>query len=297
MRVVVAGSSGLIGTALVPHLRSVGHEVLRLVRRAAQQADERGWDPSTGRLDDGALDGADAVVNLCGAGIAERRWTGVYRQEIRDSRMVPTDVLARAVVEHEVPSLVNSSAVAFYGDTGARMVDETAPAGRGFLAEVCRDWEGATAPAQRGGVRVVLARTGVVLSPSGGLLGRLRPLFSMRLGGKLGDGRQYMSWISLEDEVAALRFAVERADLHGPVNLTGPDPVTNAGFTAALASALGRPAPWTVPGIALKIVLGSELADQVAVTGQRAVPAVLQRVGFTFRHQVVRDALAAAVSR
>lgn len=296
MRVLVAGSSGLIGTALVPHLRAAGHEVLRLVRRDPRAPDERGWDPPSGRLDDGALDGVDAAVNLCGVGVGDRRWSGAYKQAIRDSRMIPTDVLARAVVRHRVPALVNASGVNYYGDTGERPVDESAPAGTGFLAEVCRDWEGSTAPAEQGGARVVLARSGPVLSPAGGLLGRLRPLFAALLGGKLGDGRQYLSWISLDDEVAALRFAVEHGGLHGPVNLTAPYPVTNAEFTQALARALGRPAPWTIPPFALKIVLGSELAEEAALSGQRVLPAALQRAGFRFHHPTIDAALAAALS-
>ena len=181
MRVVIAGSSGLIGTALVPRLREAGHEVVRLVRRTPQAPDERGWDPAAGHLAPGALEGADAVVNLCGAGIGDKRWTGARKQELRDSRMIPTDVLARAVVEHGVPTLVNGSAVGWYGDTGAMAVDETARRGTGFLADLCRDWEAATKPAVDGGVRVVLVRTGLVLSPSGGLMGRIKPLFQFGL--------------------------------------------------------------------------------------------------------------------
>ncbi|UZJ23590.1 TIGR01777 family oxidoreductase [Rhodococcus antarcticus] len=294
MRIVVAGSSGMIGTALVASLRAHDHEVVRLVRRAPAGPDERQWDPASGALDAEALDGAGAVVNLCGVGIGDKRWTGAYKQAVRDSRMGPTDVLAREVVARGVPTLVNASAVGYYGDTGATEVDETAPAGSGFLAEVCRDWEAATAPASEGGVRVVTLRTGLVLSPAGGLLSRLKPIYSLALGGRLGSGRQYYPWISLTDEVAAIRFVIEHDDISGPVNLTGPAPVTNAEFSRALGSALGRPAPWVVPGFAIKLVIG-EFAEEGVLEGQRAVPAKLEAHGFTFTHRSVGEAMSAAV--
>jgi uncharacterized protein (TIGR01777 family) len=295
MRVLVAGSSGLIGTALVSALREHDHEVLRLVRRHPAATDERSWDPPAATIQPGALDGVDAVVNLCGAGIGSRRWTAARKQVLRDSRTVPTEVLAAAVAEQGVPTLVNGSAVGYYGDTGDTVVDETAPAGSGFLADVCRDWEAAVKPAADAGTRVVRLRTGLVLSPSGGLLAQLRPLFSLMLGGRLGDGRQWMPWISLADEVGALRFLLERDDIAGPVNLTAPAPVTNAEFTRALAHALGRPAPWTVPAFALRLALG-ELADETALAGQRAVPHVLERHGYPFRHPALNAALSAATS-
>ena len=296
MRVVVAGSSGLIGTALVAALRAHDHEVLRLVRRAPAGPDERRWDPAGGTLDPGALEGAGAVVNLCGVGIGDKRWTGAYKQAVRDSRMGPTDVLAREVAARGIPTLVNASAVGYYGDTGDHEVDESAPAGAGFLAEVCRDWEAATAPASEGGVRVATLRTGLVLSPAGGLLGRLKPLYSLALGGRLGSGRQYFPWISLTDEIAAIRFVVEHDDISGPVNLTGPAPVTNTEFNRALGAALGRPAPWVVPGFAIKLLIG-EFAEQGVLAGQRAIPAKLEAHGFTFTHRSVGQAMSAAVGR
>lgn len=294
MRVVVAGSSGLIGTSLVAGLRQAGHDVIRLVRRLPQAPDERGWDPETGQLDADALDGADAVVNLCGAGIGDKRWTPERKRLLVHSRVRPTEVLAEAVAAQGVPVLANGSAVGFYGDSGSKPVTESSPPGTDFLADLCRQWEAATGAAAQAGVRVVLLRSGLVLAPSGGLLGQLRPLFSMLLGGRLGDGSQYFPWISLDDEVAAIRFVLERPEVSGPVNLTGPAPVTNAEFTRALGEALGRPAPWIVPGFALRIVLG-ELADQV-LGGQRAVPTVLEAQGFTFQHPSIGSALAAAVS-
>lgn len=293
MRVVIAGSSGLIGTSLVPALRHARHEVIRLVRREPQAPDERGWDPDSGRLDDAVLDGADAVINLCGAGLGEKRWSAERKKVLLDSRVRPTSILAAAVAEKGVPALVNGSAVGYYGDTGDRVVTESSGPGSGFLADLCRQWEAATEPAA--GSRVVRVRTGLVLSPSGGLLGQLKPLFSFLLGGRLGDGRQYMPWISLDDEVAAIRFVLENPTVSGPVNLTGPEPVTNAEFTRALADAVGRPAPWVVPGFALRAMLG-EFADEGALAGQRALPHVLEQHDFTFLHPSVHAALAAAVA-
>ncbi|MBP2367185.1 TIGR01777 family oxidoreductase [Pseudonocardia parietis] len=294
MRVVVAGSSGLIGTALVAHLRGAGHEVLRLVRRPPAAPDERGWDPPAGTLQDGTLDGVDAVVNLNGAGLADRPWSGARKQLIRDSRNVPTDVLATAVARHKVPVLVSGSAVGYYGDTDGHVTDESAPSGSGFLADVCRDWEAATAPAADAGARVVLVRTGLVLSPSGGLLAMMRPLFRSFLGGRIGKGTQYLAWVSLDDQVSALRFAVETEALSGPANVTGPVPVTNAEFTTELGKAVGRPTPFVVPGPVVAGVLG-DMGRETLLSGQRAVPKALLDAGFRFRHHTVGDALSAAV--
>jgi uncharacterized protein (TIGR01777 family) len=295
MRVMIAGSSGLIGTSLVPHLRHNGHEVLRLVRREPRAPDERGWDPPAGKLQDGALAGVDAVINLCGVGIGDRRWSGARKQAIKDSRVEPTEVLAAAAAAHQVPTLINASGINYYGDTGDRQVDETAPVGTGFLAEVCEDWEAATAAAESTS-RVVRLRTGAVLSPSGGILGRLRPLFRLMLGGRIGTGRQYLPWISLDDEVGAMRFLLARDEVSGPVNFAGPEPATNTDFTAALAEVLRRPAPFVVPGFVLTAALG-QMAEELVLTGPLAVPAVLQKHGYQFRHQSIREALQAAVER
>ncbi|NDJ89983.1 TIGR01777 family oxidoreductase [Mycolicibacter kumamotonensis] len=294
--VAVAGSSGLIGSALVSALRGADHRVLRIVRRAPANDGELRWDPDAGDIDVNALAGVDAVVNMCGIGISDRRWSGAFKQNLRDSRITPTEVLSTAVAEAGVPVLINASGVGFYGDTGARTVDESAPAGDGFLARLTRDWEAATAPARAAGARVVLARTGLVLARSGGLLGRLRPLFSLGLGGRLGSGRQYMSWISLDDEIRALRFAMAEPALAGPVNLTGPAPVTNAEFTAALGRALNRPAPLLLPGFAARAAFG-ELADEGLLASQRAIPAALEQAGFQFRHNTIGEALAYATAR
>jgi uncharacterized protein (TIGR01777 family) len=296
VRVVVAGSSGLIGTALVADLRHAGHEVLRLVRRRPAAPDERGWDPPAGRIDDGTFDGVDAVVNLGGAGIGDRPWSGARKQLLRDSRSVPTEVLATAVARHGVPTLLSASGVHFYGDTGTTVVDETAPSGSGFLPDVCRDWEAATAPATEAGARVVLMRSAGVLAPHGGLVGRLRPLFSLMLGGRLGTGRQAFPWISMDDEVGAMRFLLEHDEMRGPVNLAGPEPASNTEFTAAFAEVLNRPAPFVVPAAVLRAVLG-QLADELLLTGPFVVPAVLQKHGYPFRHLTIREALQAAVEQ
>ncbi|MFC7450616.1 TIGR01777 family oxidoreductase [Rhodococcus daqingensis] len=295
MRVTIAGSSGLIGSSLVASLRADGHEVRRLVRRTTAGPDEYRWAPEHGTIDAHALDGADAVVNLCGAGIGDKRWTGTYKQLLRDSRIVSTDVISRAVATAGVPTLVNASAVGIYGDTGERVVDESAPPGSGFLAELCRDWEGATDPARAAGVRTVLLRSGTVISPRGGLLGRLRPLFRFGLGGRLSTGRQYLSWISLEDELEAITFALRSETLAGPVNLTGPSPATNASFTAELGRALHRPSPWVVPAVAVRALVG-EFADEAVLVGQRALPTALEHAGFTFHHNTIGEAIDAALS-
>ncbi|MEJ2857836.1 TIGR01777 family oxidoreductase [Saccharothrix sp. CCNWLW140] len=284
------GGEGFLGTSLVAALRGAGHEVLRLVRRRPAAPDERGWDPPAGRIDAGALDGVDAVVNLCGAGVADKRWNHARKQVLLDSRTIPTEVLAAAVAEQGIPVLVNASAVGYYGDTGEAVVDESTPTGTGFLADLCRQWEAATAPAES--QRVVRMRTGLVISRSGGLFGTIRPLFALGLGGRLGSGRQYMPWVSLDDTIAAYQFVLEH-DVRGPVNVTGPSPVTNAEFTRTVGHALRRPTPWVVPGFVLKAVLG-EIAEEGVLAGQRAVPKVLERHGFHFLHPALGAAVAAA---
>lgn len=297
MKVVIAGSSGLIGTALVAALRRDGHEVSRLVRRAPAAPDEFAWDPARAQLDERALRGADAVVNLCGASIGERRWNGGYKQLLRDSRITPTDVLATAVAAAGVPTLVNASGVHYYGgDTGDTVVDETSPAGTGFLATLCRDWEAATEPAAAAGVRTVLVRSAVVLARNGGMLSMLHPLYWLGLGGRLGSGRQYTPWISLDDEVGAIIFALTHPEISGPINSAGPAPVTNAEFNRALGRAVHRPTPFIVPGFALRAVVG-ELADEAILRGPRAIPAALEQAGYTFQHPTIGAALAATVGR
>lgn len=291
--VAIAGSSGLIGSALTAVLAAGDRPVIRLVRRAPTQTGQRYWNPEAGELDPAVLDGVAAVVNLCGAPVAGQRWSGAYKQILRDSRIAPTEVIATAVAAAGVPTLVNGSAIGYYGDTGAHVVDESAPAGSGFLARLCQDWEAATDAAAQAGTRVVRVRTGHVLSPSGGVLGRLRPLFALGLGARFGSGQQYWSWISLEDTVRALLFAIDNAALSGPVNLTSPTPVTNADFTAALGAALNRPTPLRVPGFAAKRLVG-EFAEEGLLIGQRVRPGALETAGFTFHHATVGAALAYA---
>lgn len=293
MRVLIAGSNGLIGSALVAEMRGAGHDVVRLVRHAPRAADERPWDPPAGTIAGEALDGVDVAVNLCGAPLVGR-WSAAGKQRLRDSRIEPTEVLADAVAERGVGVLVNASAVGYYGNTGDIAVDESAPPGSGFLAELCTDWEHATEHARRSGARVATVRTGLVLSGKGGLLRALKPLFSLALGGRLGHGRQFMPWIGLTDEVAAIRFIAEHQAISGPVNLCAPNPATNAEFTEALGRSLNRPAPWVVPKTALRIALG-EAADEMALVSQRAVPASLREAGFEFAHTDLDTALADAL--
>jgi len=288
--IAVAGSSGLIGRALVSALRATDHRVLRIVRRTPANADEVFWNPETGEFDWHSLLDVDAVVNLCGVNIGSKRWSGAFKQSLRDSRIEPTEILADAVVAADVPVLINASAVGFYGDTRNRVTDESASAGSGFMAQLCLDWEAATAPATEAGTRVVLARSGLVLASSGGLLARLRPIFGLGLGARLGDGRQYMPWITLEDEVRALLFVLGHDELSGPVNLTGPAPVTNGEFTAALGRALHRPTPLALPGFAIRAAIG-EFADEGLLGGQRAIPAALERAGFEFHQRTIGEAL------
>jgi uncharacterized protein (TIGR01777 family) len=294
--IAIAGSSGLIGSALTAALRAADHTVLRIVRRAPATSEELHWNPESGEFDPDALTEVDVVVNLCGVNVGQRRWSGAFKQSLRDSRIAPTEVLSAAVADAGVGTLINASAVGYYGDTRDRVVDETASAGRGFLAQLCVDWEAATLAAQYAGTRVVLARTGLVLAPAGGVLRRMRPVFSIGLGARLGSGRQYMSWISLEDEVRALLFAISHPTLSGPVTLTGPAPVTNAEFTTAFGRAVNRPTPLTLPGFALRAALG-EFADEGLLTGQRAIPSALERAGFQFHHNTIGEAVDYATAR
>ncbi|WP_460365505.1 TIGR01777 family oxidoreductase [Actinocorallia lasiicapitis] len=295
MKAVVSGASGLIGRALTASLAAGGWDVVRLVRREPAGPDEARWDPA-GSVADGALDGADAVIHLAGAGIGDRLWTKARKKEILDSRVNGTQTLARAIagLDGTRPVFVSGSAVGFYGDTGASETSEDAPAGEGFLADVVERWEAATAPAADAGVRTVLARTGIVLSADGGMLGRLRPLFGLGLGARLGDGRQWMSWITLDDEIRALRFLLD-SDLSGPVNLTAPNPVTNAEFTRSLAAALHRPAPFVVPAPLMRLAL-RDFAAEVPLVSQRALPTRLTAAGFTFTQPTLGPALHAVLA-
>lgn len=301
LTVAVTGTHGLIGGALVASLRSAGHDVVRLVRRPPRAADEAQWDPRgvDQELTAASLAGCDALVHMAGVGVSERRWSAAFKRELRDSRVLGTAALAAALASLDDPpaTFLCGSAIGFYGDTGERAVDEDAPAGTGFLAELARDWEAAAAPAQDAGVRTVFVRTGLVVARSGGAWGRLFPIFRAGIGGRLGNGRQYWSAISLEDHIAALRFLLEdRGDvpLSGPVNLTGPEPVTNREATRVMGRVLRRPTVCAVPGPALRLVLG-EFAEDV-LGSQRVLPKRLLEAGFVFAHPGIEDAVRAALA-
>ncbi|HET6816785.1 MAG TPA: TIGR01777 family oxidoreductase [Mycobacteriales bacterium] len=296
MKVVVTGSTGLIGSALVRNLRADNHDVLRLVRHAPRAADEVQWQPSSGFLEPDVVNGVDAVVHLAGAGIGDHRWTEDYKRVIRESRVSGTTAVAQAIASAAQPPrvLVSGSAVGYYGDTGEEACDESSPSGDGFLASVVRDWEAASAPASEAGVRVVNIRTGIVLSADGGLLKQMLPIFKLGLGGRLGSGRQWFSWISIADHVAAVRYLMADDDLSGPVNVTAPEPVRNKEFTKALARAVHRPAVAVVPSVALKAALGG-FAEEGALVSQRVLPARLEAAGFTFTFADIDAALRALV--
>ncbi|MEP6464586.1 MAG: TIGR01777 family oxidoreductase [Frankiaceae bacterium] len=292
MKIAVTGSSGLIGSALVDALQADGHSVRQLVRHAPRRPQELSWTP--GIVDPASVDGTDAVVHLAGAGVGDHRWSASWQAEVLTSRVDGTTSIARSIAacQHPPRILLSASGVGWYGDTGDREVDETAPAGDGFLADVVRRWEAATAPAVAAGVRVCALRSGIVLSAAGGALGKVLPLFRFGVGGRLGSGQQWMPWITLADEVAAIRFLLD-AEVSGPVNLT-TGAVTNADYTRALSRALHRPAVLPVPGFALRLVLGG-FADEGVLTGQRVRPAVLTRSGFLWSHPDLNTGLAAVL--
>jgi len=296
VKVVVTGSSGLIGSALVKSLTADGHEVVRLVRREPRAADERRWDPSAGDLDPALMDAADAVVHLAGAGIGDQRWTEDYKRTVLRSRVDGTTTVASAIARATDPPkvLLSASAVGYYGDTGEDAVDESAESGDGFLADVVRQWETSTAAAESAGVRVVHARSGVVLSADGGALGKVLPLFKLGLGGRLGSGTQWMSWIAIADHITALRFLLDRADLSGPVNVTAPEPVRNRDYTKAIGRAVHRPALAIVPAPALRLALGG-FADEGVLVSQRVVPTRLEDAGFPFTYADIDAALTAII--
>lgn len=289
LRVVLAGASGLIGSALTDSLRGDGHEVKTLLRHATDAPGTDSWDPARGLVDPDFLADADAVVCLSGVAVGDHRWNEQYKRLILSSRVDSVGTLARSLAEYGGPrTLICASAAGYYGDTGDRTVTEESPAGSSFLAGVCVRWEAAAQPAREAGVRVAHLRTGLVLSRGGGLLGRLAPLVKLGVGGRLGSGKQYMPWISLADEIGAIRHVLEH-DISGPVNLTGPEPVTNAEFTAVLGRVLRRPTVLPVPGVAARVALG-EFAGEV-LGGQRAVPARLNETGYPFRHTDIETAL------
>jgi uncharacterized protein (TIGR01777 family) len=289
MRIVAAGVSGFLGTRLTAALTDAGHQVTRLVRSGPPGRGESRWDPDTGQVDSAVFDGADAVVNLCGVGVGDHRWTEDYKRLLRSSRVNPTRLLATECARLGVPVLVNASGVDYYADRGPEIVTERGLPADTFLGRVCQDWEAATADARAADVRVVNVRSGLVLGREGGLLPKMSLVTRLLLGGRLGSGDQYWPWISVTDEIRAIVHLLTEP-VNGPVNLTGPYPVTNAEFTRELGRALGRPTPWIVPGFALRIVLG-QFAEAITA-GRRAVPVALHESGFEFTYRTLPEALA-----
>ena len=285
-RIAITGSSGLIGTALVGHLKSEGHTVQRLVRRAPVAVDEVTWDPQSGYVDLSALEGVNAIIHLAGAPVDGKRWSKKFKAEILNSRLMGTTTIAKAVAEVKPDVFISASAIGWYGESGNRAVIESDRVGNDFLAAVCREWEAAADLA--GEVRTVKLRTGLVLDPTGGALGKMLPLFRLGFGGKLGSGKQWWSWITLHDVVRAIEFALVE-DISGPVNLSAPNPVTNQEFTSALARALHRPAVFPAPAFALKAVLGGFSGEVLG--SKRVIPQALLDAGFTWDYPHLSDAL------
>lgn len=298
MRVAVTGSSGLIGSALLPHLQQQGHETLRVVRREARNDDEISWDPAAGTIDATALEGVDAVVHLAGKNIGDERGTDRVKQEVRDSRVHSTRLLAEALsgLTRQPAVLVSGSAIGYYGDRGDELLSEASSSGRGFLAALCREWEAATVPASEAGVRVVHLRTGLVLSGTGGVMGRLLPFFRFGVGGRLASGHQWWSWIAIDDEVGLIEHAITNDDLRGAVNATAPNPVTNRTFTKTLGRVLRRPAVMPVPRAALWVVMGREFGDDI-LASQRVECAQAKATGYQFHHADLEAALRDVLDR
>ena len=304
MRVLVTGASGLIGSALCEKLREVGHEPVRLVRREAAGADEISWDPATGAIDAEALEGFDTVVHLAGAGIGDKRWNEARKQELADSRIRSTHLLATALAGLQEPpkAFLSGSAIGIYGDTGDKVADEEDADGEpigtggGFLADLCHQWEAAATPAADAGIRTVLLRTGIVVDSKASFLKRQLPLFKLGLGGRLGSKNRWISWISLDDEIAAIIWLLEHEDISGPVNLTAPNPVTNQEFTKTLGRVLRRPTLLPVPKLFPSLLLGKELINALTES-TRVAPKALTDHGYPFAHPHLEPALRDALDR
>ena len=294
MRVAITGSTGLVGSEVVTSLSAAGHEVVRLVRRAPAPGENAiRWDPVRREIDAAELEGLDAVIHLAGENIASGRWTAARKAAIRDSRVNGTRFLCDALAGLARPPkvLVCASAIGYYGDRGEEVLTEESPPGAGFLADVCREWEAASAPAARKGIRVVAMRIGMALSPKGGALPRMLPLFRAGLGGVIGNGRQYVSWVALDDLVGIVFHALRCEDLRGPVNAVAPRPATNRELTVALGRALSRPTPLPVPAFALRLAVGGEMADALLLASARVVPKRLLDTGYAFRFPELPAAL------
>jgi uncharacterized protein len=301
VEVLVTGASGFIGSALRPALISAGHRPIVAVRgrEVPPGVDGIAWDPEAGSVDTQAMEGIGGVVHLAGAGIGDRRWTSARKQLILESRTKPTQFLASTLagLDRKPAVLVSSSATGYYGDRGDEVLTEQSPPGDDFPAHVCREWEAAATPVIDAGIRLVTIRTGIVLGRGGGMLARVVPPFRLGLGGRLGSGRQYLSWVSLDDEVAAILRALDQPSLSGPTNLTAPNPATNAEFTATLGRVLHRPTPLPTPLPALRAAYGRELVDTLLLGGQRVMPAALTADGFDFAHPTLEAALRAVLDR
>jgi uncharacterized protein (TIGR01777 family) len=291
-RIAVTGATGMIGSALVGHLKSEGHTVQKLVRRPVVSSDEIAWDPKAGTIDLAALEGVDAIIHLAGANVGDRRWTKRYKAEILNSRLLGTNTIATAVSQIKPSVFISASAIGWYGETGNRAVTENDRPGDDFLATVCKEWESAADLA--GDVRTVKLRTGLVLEPNSGALGKMLPLFRFGLGGKLGNGKQWWSWITLHDQIKAICFLLEN-QIEGAVNLTSPNPATNQEFTSALARAMRRPALFPVPGFALKLVLGGFSSEILG--SKRVIPKKLTDAGFQFDFPHLAPALAELIEQ
>lgn len=295
MNVMVTGATGLVGTHLLPLLEQDGHQVITLTRRIPRSPSERQWDP-TGQLPATLLEGVEAIIHLAGENIGDSRWTAAKKQRIRDSRVIGTRQLAEAAAATggRIKTFVCASAIGFYGDRGQSELTEDSPAGTGFLPDVCREWEAATWPARDAGIRVVNLRLGVVLSKDGGALAKMLLPFKMCVGGIVGSGRQYWSWLTVDEAARMFRFALQNTNLHGPVNAVSPLPVTNLEFTKALGEVLHRPTIFPLPAFMARLVLG-EMADDLILGSTRVIPSRLQAAGYAFSHPEIGEALAAAI--
>lgn len=293
MKILISGSHGLVGQALIKGLVEDGHEVCPLVRRErAVGSCEVNWHPERRSIDQQHLEGFQAVVHLAGESIASGRWTDAKKRAIRDSRVVGTTILSDALAGLSSPpkAFISASAIGFYGNRHDELLTEQSGPGKDFLADVCKEWEAATLPAKEKGIRVVLSRFGIILDSEGGALAKMLPPFRMGVGGKMGDGKQWMSWIALDDVTGALRFALNNESLSGPVNLVAPQPVTNAEFTKALGEALGRPSLFPLPSFAARLAFG-EMADALLLTSQKVAPQVLEQANFKFKYPSLDQAL------
>ncbi len=294
MKLIVSGASGLLGTELVNFLQISGFEVKSLVRdRKLQDNNHIFWDPENKKIDAKALQWADAIIHLSGENIADRRWTIEQKRRIYNSRIKSTQTLVFALcqLQHPPKCLIMASAIGFYGNCGFRHCHERTPQGHGFLAALCHQWEAAALPAEAKGIRVVNLRFGIILSPKGGVLGKMVPVFQWGLGGRLGSGKQYMSWITIDDVIRIVLFAIVNENLKGPVNVVSPYPVTNASFTKTLAKILNRPAFFHVPAMVLKLIFGKEMAEEVLLSSTRVEPLRLTHAGYAFLYSDLEVAL------